>query len=120
MNYSPKQSCVSKLLTPLNIHFLYVFKRLCYPKHFTIHSSYCIHYCMFPRNLTHEHGIANAMLCYYISMFGSHNQLHMYSFNISDVVNVVGCSPGTGLHLQCGALRFESCETWVTTKQKQA
>ncbi len=47
--------------------------------------------------------------------FASHNQLCMYGF--SDVVNLLGNTPGTAPHLQCGALGYESVEIWVTIKK---
>ncbi len=43
---------------------------------------------------------------------------HMYGF--SDVVNLLGCSPGTALHLKCGELGTELRETRVTVKEKEA
>jgi len=36
------------------------------------------------------------------------HKLHIYGF--SDVVNLLGSSPGAVLHFQCGMLRYESHE----------
>ncbi len=51
-------------------------------------------------------------------MFASNNQLHMCG--LSDIVNLLGSSPGRTLHLKCGAFDYESCETWTTTLDKRA
>ncbi len=48
-------------------------------------------------------------------MFVWQNQLHMYGF--SDVVNLLSSAPGTALLFWCGALDYESRETWVTIKE---
>lgn len=42
----------------------------------------------------------------------------MYGF--SDLVNLLGSAPGTALHLWCGALGYEACETWVMILDKWA
>ncbi len=48
-------------------------------------------------------------------MFAWQNQLHMSGF--SDVVNLLSSAPGTALLFWCGALDYESRETWVTIKE---
>ncbi len=50
---------------------------------------------------------------------GDNPQLEMNS-KLTDVVNLLGCSPGTALHLKCGELGTELRETRVTVKEKEA
>lgn len=42
-----------------------------------------------------------------------------YMFGFFDVVNLLGSSLDTALHLPCGELRYESCEKQVTTLHKR-
>ncbi len=65
----------------------------------------CTIYVMTSRDFYHSACFVN----WHILAFASHNQLHIYGF--SDKVNLLSSSPGTELHLLCGALVYESCET---------